>query len=203
MIVYDCETIRPILKKNQKMREGYTYATGWEDYRGMGISVACFYNYENNGWFYLIDKDFEVKSENFYNVQKALNSTSLVSGFNIEKFDNNLIREWGLVIDDNKCYDILKMFWASVGLDPNNYNYRTHGGYNLDRFLEVNTDVQKTMNGLEAPFMWQDGKEQEVIDYCINDVVVEGVLLEKIFENGGLIDPKTKKLVRMPIPRSM
>jgi len=205
MIVFDCETVRPILKKNEKPKDQYEYAESWTDYKGMGISVVCFYNYQTGCIFDLLEDHIKEKSDEFLYAQNLIKENELIAGFNIKKFDNNLIREFGINIPDIKTYDILELFWLAIGLDPKNFNPRTHGGYNLEKFLKINFpdgDIQKTMNGVNAPYMWQDGKKDEVVEYCRNDVKVEKALFNKIFETGGLINPKTKKFVKMPLPRA-
>ena len=201
MVVYDVETIRPIATGNKKLDSNYQYASGWKDYKGMGISVACFYDYNSDHIFIYKESDFQDVNR-LRELQNLLNGVGVISGFNIKKFDNGLLHAHGIEVPMAKCYDLLENLWFAVGLDPHNFDVKTHGGYSLDKVLAVNfRDVQKTMNGYHAPFMWQDGKYNEVIDYCKNDVMVEKALLDRIFQTGGLIDPKSKKFVRMSIPR--
>jgi len=201
MIVYDVETIRPIINKNMKTDPKYQYATGWDDYNGMGISVACFYDYDLGDIITLTKEDFDNPDQR-QALQTLIDKAGVISGFNIKKFDNNLLLAHGISVPAYKCYDLLENIWFAAGLNPLNYDKRTHGGYSLEKVLAVNfSDVQKTMNGVHAPFMWQDGKHQEVIEYCKNDVMVEKALLDLVFTQGGIIDPKTKKFIKMAIPR--
>lgn len=203
MIVFDVETVRPIATGKTKIDKNYIYASGWGDYKGMGISVACFYDYNEDRMITMEEGDFD-NAVDIHFIQDKINKADIISGFNIKKFDNNLLHVHGVYVPPDKCYDILENLWLSVGLDPLNFDRRTHGGYSLEKVLSANfNNIQKTMNGINAPFMWQDGKRLEVIAYCINDVEVERALLEKIFNDGGLIDPKTKKFVKMPIPRGI
>ncbi len=193
MIVYDIECKHsPVIDKK---RPKYTYADGWEDYKGMGVAVVSVYDYMTGKISSYNGKS--LKSRKFKDIfEKA----DIISGFNIKKYDNNMLRAIGIKVDDNKCYDILEQLWFACGLNGE-FNRRTHGGFSLDKVLFTNfSGEQKMMNGKNAPFMWQDGKKKEVIDYCEDDVRLETMVLNKIFENGGLKNPKTKKFVRMALP---
>jgi hypothetical protein len=194
MLVYDVECINPPIYNNKKPK--YKYANGWDDYKGMGIAVVSIYDYETGKICSYFGDDRIYVEE----LSEIFNKVDIISGFNIKKYDNNMLRAHGIEIDDNKCYDILEQLWFACGLD-NNFNFKTHGGFSLDKVLAVNfEEEQKMMSGKDAPYLWQDGKFDKVIKYCEDDVRLERLLLDKIFENGGLINPKNKKYMRMALP---
>ena len=57
---------------------------------------------------------------------------------------------------------------------------------------------EKTGTGANAAILWQRGKYQEVIDYCLNDVKLTLDLLKNIQANDGWINnPKTK--IKLPV----
>jgi hypothetical protein len=202
MLVYDIECVRPPVAKVKKPK--YEYASGWEDYKGMGIAVLAIYDYmsdKKNKVLMFTELDFQSSIHMEYLIT-LFTTADLIAGFNIKKYDNNMLRAHGIPIGDESSYDILEQLWFASGLTKN-FDKTTHSGFSLSKVLSVNfPDEGKSMEGKDAPFMWQDGKHKEVIDYCIHDVKLETMLLDKIFAEGGLISPKTKKFVKMPIPRS-
>jgi hypothetical protein len=189
MIVYDIETKHS--PKYDKTRPNYKYAKGWGDYEGMGIAVLALYDYKTGQYSHFSDSFADM-----VRVNKIFSEAKIISGYNIKKFDNPLARAHGIIVDDSKCFDEMEQLQFACGVDLNNYR-----GFSLDKVLEVNFEnVQKMMNGADAPFLWQDGEHQKVIDYCLDDVRLEKMLLNKIFEIGGLISPKTKQFVKMSVP---
>lgn len=196
MIVYDIETKKGI-QKNLKLRKlGYEYAEGWTDYEGMGIAVLALYDYKTGEY-----RHFSDSKEDIEKVNEIFNGARLISGFNIENFDNPLARANGITIDDDKCYDVMKQLWYATGSPCDKNGKPTYWGLSLNKVLECNFEnIQKSMNGADAPIFWQDRKYQEVIDYCLDDVKLERMPLEKILITGGLISPKSKKFVRMSTP---
>ena len=194
MIIYDLECCNsPVYNKR---RSNYIYAKNWNDYQGMGIAVVSVYNYETDKLLSFYDKDIKKPIQ----LQRLIKGSGIVSGFNIKKYDNPMLRAHKIEINDSQCYDILEQLWFASGL-TGNYDYKTHGGYSLDKVLAANfEDKQKLMSGADAPFLWQDGYYHKVIEYCESDVMLEKALLDKIFETGGLINPRTGKFVRMAIP---
>ncbi len=200
MIVYDTECIRPPIIVNKLKK--YEYASGWDDYKGMGIAVLVVYDYMSNKedeYYVFVESDF-VLSDRINAIRSLFMGTNLIVGFNNKKYDNNLIRAHGIPIKDENSYDILEQLWFASGLSKN-FDNVTHGGFSMDKVVQVNFDGEhKIMSGKDAPFLWQDGRYKEVIEYCKHDVKLTVMLLNKIFETGGLISPKTKKLVKMPFP---
>ena len=196
MLVYDIEIENSPVKPKKKKKDGtlYKFADGWNDYKGMGITVIGFFDYDRNEWgFYRGDKDslkeFEIRIQN----------NKLLIGYNSIGFDNNLLRANGVIVDNNNCYDILREIWFAKGLDER-FNYKTHGGYSLDAVCSINLGIKKTGSGADAPLLWQDGEYQQVIDYCMNDIKMTKTLFDKILYEGGLVDPKRNQFLQLAKP---
>ncbi len=203
MIVLDIEICKgPVYNKDYPNHE---YAAGWADFTGMGIAVLCLYDYKDDSYKIWTDKGqcntFNLSLiEDRRKLSDIIALRDIVAGYNIKKFDAPLMEANGFLVCDDQIYDILEQLWFAVGLSKQ-FNPRTHGGYGLDTVSKLNLDNQgKTGHGALAPFMWQDGKFQEVIDYCQNDVKLTKDLLDLVFIQGGLIDPKSKKVVKMALP---
>lgn len=198
MKVYDIEIIKPPVPNKKWDSSKYKMANGWNDFVGMGVAVVSVYDYETDKVLsYVCDPGVQNEIQV---LKQVMTQRETIVGFNIIKFDNPLLRAHGVDIQDGVCYDILKQLWFASGLSEV-YNPRTHGGYNLDAVIRANFgDDGKMMSGADAPYLWQDGEHQKVIDYCEDDVRLTTKLMNRIFEKGGLINPRTKLEVKMPMP---
>ena len=177
MLILDCE-IKNLLLKNKKEvpKEGYVYARNWNDYLGMGISVVGGYSYTLKEYYHF--------SENCLSVlQRLIDSHDLIVGFNILNFDWKLLEAFSVQIPRDKIYDIYLEIKRAA--DAGKYDK----GFNLKNLAIVNNISQKSGDGAIAPEMWQQGKQKEVIDYCLQDVKVTKELLDLIME-GKLRDPR-------------
>lgn len=183
MLIYDIEIKKAIPSKNTPILEGIDYCDGWTDYAGMGISVACVYDYSSDRYRVFTDSN---KDELFC----LLDGSDALVGFNNIGFDNKIINAcWGKSLDEGRCYDLLREIWAGAGLVPD-FNRDTHSGYGLNDVCLVNFGLRKSGNGAIAPVGWQRGWYGNVIDYCLNDVRLTKHLLDKIISDGYIRHPK-------------
>ena len=165
----------------EELLPGIRYAKGWDDYAGVGISVIGVYSYRTNRYRAYLKKDFA----EFWVIAKQ---HRLVS-FNGIEFDDRVCRANNLILHTD--YDILHETYAAVGLDPFPYSYDSaYKGYGLDSLAQANGLGGKTGHGAKAPILWQQGKKQEVIDYCLNDVKLTKGLFDLIRETSVLKHPK-------------
>lgn len=194
-LVYDCEIIRCIPERD--MNPQYKYCTGWKDFENMGISVigTCDITtgelraFVNSEWSHLGYPSFSEFQKLVYKTQSKGGS---IIGFNSFNFDDNLCHANGIVVRSD--YDLLRLVrlaaYGSVNWEdqPPGYNY------SLNAIASTN-GYAKTGSGDSAPKLWQDGKYQEVIDYCLNDCFITYKLFEK-FAKGELIDPNDGKILK-------
>lgn len=202
MLIYDLEIIRS--PKIDPKRPNYAYAKDWDDHIGMGIACIGVYNYATGDLFcQRVDlmgcsPDFADMSE-YGKLIRTFQDADLVIGYNNQKFDDPMMKSHGYPIVPYKSYDLLVNIYAAVGL-YGAWDYHTHAGYNLDAVCKANGIEGKSGNGADAPFEWQDGKFEHVMEYCKNDVWITKLLIDKVFRDGGLISPKTGKFVRISMP---
>lgn len=188
MLIYDIEIKKAIPAKNTPILKGIDYCGGWMDYAGMGISVACAYDYSSDSYrvFTESNKDEFIR---------LLDGSDVLVGFNNIGFDNKVINAyWGKSLKDVRCYDILREVWAGAGLGPD-FNRDTHSGYGLDDICMANFGLAKSGNGATAPVEWQQGWYGNVIDYCLNDVKLTKYLLDKIINDGYIRHPKNPSMI--------
>ena len=181
-IIFDCEIERGVRPKKQQPQLGIEYSNGWQDFRGMGISVIGAYDYVEN-IYRVFCKD------NFDEFKKLIHTRKWVVGFNSRGFDEPLVRVHGCAVPEAKSYDILVEVWRAAGL-PLEFTPHLHRGYGLGPLCTANFDVAKSGDGALAPVLWQQGKIGTVIDYCLHDVWLTKRLMDRVLTEGVLSSPK-------------
>lgn len=184
MIIYDCEIIKGIAKKYEKKLPDIEYCDGWRDFKNMGISVICAYDYAT-------DRYRVFAQDNFADFQAMVDDAKTVIGFNSLGFDNQLCRANGLNVDDDKSWDLLAEIWAGAGLSRV-FEYPSHVGFSLEACSAANFGTRKSGNGASAPVDWQRGRIGSVIDYCVNDVCLTRALVDRVIAYGFILDPRDK-----------
>lgn len=207
ILIYDTETINCIPSNTEKIDHNLSYCQGWNDYSGMGISVFgtwrnydllkigknCFIIPQPSGKYqifvndnHLINQHLSNNLNNFNYLQKIIYRADKIIGFNSISFDDKLCQANGIDIQTN--YDLLSEIRMASN-QPNEYVYGlTRKGYALEDLSRANLTINKTSKGELAPILWQKGKKQEVIDYCLNDVKILKELYF-LFVKAKLYDP--------------
>lgn len=183
MIIYDCEIIKAILGKNDTPKEGVDYCDGWGDFKGMGISVICTYDYTTDRYGIFCEDNFN----DFHNLVSESNGP--IVGFNSLAFDNKLCAAHNIDVPNEKSYDILVEIRKAAGIR-----------ISLDALVEINFGLGKTGHGADAPIQWQNREYGKVIRYCLDDVWLTKRVLDKIVRNGRLLNPKTSKFMDIRRP---
>lgn len=181
ILIYDCEIRKAILGKNETPIEGIEYAAGWRDFANMGISCIGAYDYCEQRYRVFFE-------DNFAEFQNLVDNREIIVSFNGIGFDNPLCQANGLCVPDEKSYDELVELWIAAGLGPA-FVYPTHVGYGLDAVCKANFGKSKTGYGGFAPVWWQRGEYGKLVDYCINDVVLEKRLFDLILHDGKVLSP--------------
>lgn len=172
MIIVDVEIKKAILGRGEVPIEGIEYCAGWRDFAGMGISVGCTYDTDTHLSRCFLEEDMNALACYLHGKHTA--------GFNTKRFDIPLLMTaGGINIADlgSQHYDMLEQIWVALGLNPDKFNPHTHGGWELDAVCKATLGIAKTGHGAMAPVWWQQGQHGKVIDYCLNDVWMEGQLL--------------------------
>jgi len=187
MLIFDCEIVKAIESRKEPRIEGIEYCKGWRDFEGMGISVIGAYDYRTERY-----RAFTAAGNGggYDEFRGLVDEHDIVVGFNSIKFDNKLCAAHDITVPDEKSYDILREMWLAAGLDPDTFNPKTHGGFGLDGTAGANFKLNKTGHGGLAPVLWQRGCYGQVIDYCLEDVRLTKLLLDRILRSGELIDPR-------------
>lgn len=192
MIIIDVEIKKAILGRNETPIEGIEYCGGWRDFAGMGISCVCTYDINTGLSRVFLEEDLNALAEYLHGKTTA--------GFNTRRFDLPLLAANDF--DVNMCgehYDMLEEIWIALGLNPDKFYPKTHGGWGLDAVCQATLGIAKTGHGALAPVWWQQGKRGKVIDYCLNDCNIEGRLLQWIID-GNPVRNASGSVVRVKSP---
>lgn len=161
IVVYDLEIKKTIEQCSR----------GWASHDEMGISVGCAFDYRSMRYRVFMD-------DNIAELVDRLNEPdTLVVAFNHVGFDNKLLRASGFALkpdNDLKNYDMMLVSKDGAGAA----NEKFAKGFKLDDHLKALGMPMKTGEGAIAPILWQEGKIGAVVDYCLNDVMVERMLFE-------------------------
>lgn len=196
-LVYDCEIIRMIPDRGSPVTklDGFEYCGGWEDFKNMGISVICATDLNTDDCYVFLHPDSsEIVSEMWITLSSTIydfedfSQSSKIYGFNSRKFDDNLCQANGINLKTD--FDLLEQVRLSAYGSIEWFDCPKGRTYKLDALARANGLWGKTGSGELAPKLWQQGKQKEVIDYCINDVCLTKELILK-FNAGELIDPNT------------
>jgi len=188
MLVYDTEIIKCI--PNGEPSLDYEYCGGWDDFENMGISVIGFYlSNPSSEWY----KGYLHELNPFHEFKKLIKNESHIIGFNSKSFDDNLCKANGINIETT--YDLLEEIRIAAFGSPLWQDTPKGHSYSLDAIARAN-GYAKTGSGAMAPMLWQEGKHQKVIDYCINDVKLTVEIL-KLGLAGKLINPNNGKYLQL------
>jgi hypothetical protein len=187
-LIYDIEIENCIPDRNSPPVEGITYCDGWNDLKGMGISVI--------GYQWCDEKPEHYRTaDDFLNLLHYLDDEDYVLiGFNSRSFDDKLLQAHGLE-GVQTHYDLLEQVRIAAGFGTDFRSVRRGFSYKLDTIAKAN-GMAKSGSGELAPVLWQQGQEQAVVDYCLHDVAITKAMLD-LGLAGKLVDPNTGDLLKL------
>ncbi len=151
-LVLDCETVNN------------PNAVGWENYKAIGISVAVVWDIDADKWYVFTGQPHIEGTNPLSKLPQLLNGNNII-GHNILGFDIPLVKAVAGDFKPGKFSDFWRVIYDLTGdkIKLNDLAYYAGVG-------------QKTMHGREAPRLWQLGKYDDVIEYCKDDVLIEGLI---------------------------
>jgi hypothetical protein len=178
-VVYDVEIVNCIAGKDEVRDPKYKYCGGWGDFKGMGVAVVCAID--------MLTGDSRIFLEdNLRDFQSLVLSRDCVIGFNSIAFDDPLMQANDIAIKTGYDFKIEAMIAAKGS--------KYDKGRKLDDYAQLNLGASKPMSGGLAPKLWQDGKRGQVIDYCMNDVILTAKLA---LMTEAILDPVTRLQVKL------
>ena len=95
-----------------------------------------------------------------------LNAADLVVGFNVISFDYAVLRAYG-PLNPGRTVDMLDHIYRRLGFR-----------ISLDSLAKATLGVNKSADGLQAVRWYKEGRIQEILDYCQQDVEITRQLYE-------------------------
>jgi len=156
---------------------------GWHRADRMGISVAILYDSVSDSFKTYLEKDIPA-------LINDLQTFDLVVGFNNKRFDNKVLSAYSLFnLAALPTLDIMEKITNRLG-------YRL----SLDRLAEHTLGVKKSANGLQALQWYKEGRMEEIIRYCRQDVkITRDIFLYGLENRYLLFKNKAGSIVRLPV----
>ena len=178
ILVFDCEIIKMIPAKKGR-EQGFEYCQGWQDFKGMGISVIAVCDLDS-----LFEEVFVFPEVSEI---KQLIPVAEFWGFNSKNFDDRLCQAHGLPISSK--FDLLEEIRLSAYGSADWRDQPAGFSYSLEAIARAN-GLAKSGSGELAPKLWQQGSVKEVVDYCLQDARITRQLILKFLDE-QLRDPNT------------
>jgi DEAD/DEAH box helicase domain-containing protein len=156
---------------------------GWHRADMMGISVAVLYDSVADSFKTYLEKDIP-------DLIRDLQTFELVVGFNNKRFDNKVLSAYSVFnLASLPTLDIMEKITNRLG-------YRL----SLDRLAEHTLGVKKSADGLQALQWYKEGKMEEIISYCRQDVkITRDIFLFGLENRYLLFKNKAGSVVRLPV----
>jgi DEAD/DEAH box helicase domain-containing protein len=158
---------------------------GWTNIDKLGLAAAVLLHVETGE----ISKFVEQEADEL--IAQILSADRVV-GFNVKRFDYEVLRPYGLVQDPElirKTIDLLDHIYSYLGFR-----------LSLDNLAEATLNESKSADGIIAVQWFREGKIDQVLDYCEQDVHVTYRLWEYGRENGYLnYRDRDFRLQRVPV----
>lgn len=128
-------------------------AGGWSNVAGMKLACAVVYDVERDAYF-------TYREEDVRDLLARLKAASLVVGFNSRRFDYAVLQPYAdFFLGNLPTLDLLE-----------EVQKRTTLRVSLSDLCRCTLGADKTADGLQAVKWWREGRYEEVIAYCREDV---------------------------------
>jgi len=157
---------------------------GWSNICKMGMSVAVTYSVEEDRFTVYTEQDVE-------SLIRAINEAGLVVGFNVLRFDYEVLRPYTLfpIRSEGKTTDLMIPLFQTLGFRPK-----------LEDLAAATLGAGKQGDGLDAVRWFREGKMDQLIAYCKQDVQVTHDLYQFGKERGFvLLRDRYKGSRRVPV----
>jgi DEAD/DEAH box helicase domain-containing protein len=140
---------------------------GWSNIRDMRLAVAVTYDAADNIYRDYTEKDIKL-------LISALHSADLVVGYNVLRFDYEVLRGYtDDPLSNIRTVDMLQDLYRAMGWRPK-----------LDNVAAATLGEAKSADGLQAVRWFREGKLEKVVAYCRRDVEVTWNIYEFGRSNG-------------------
>ena len=156
---------------------------GWHRADQMGISCAVLYDNRKKAYLSFVEDQVD-------EFIARLDQFDLVIGFNVKRFDYRVLS--GYTRFNFNCLntlDILEDIYNHLGFRVS-----------LAHLAEITLNARKSADGLQALRWWKEGRIDEILEYCRQDVRITRDLYLYGQQNGYLLfRNKLDEIVRIPV----
>jgi DEAD/DEAH box helicase domain-containing protein len=156
---------------------------GW--HRANLMMISCIVLYDSKQ-----DRFINFMENQIPNFIECLQSFDLVVGFNIKRFDYQVLKGYS-------DFDFMQLNNLDILEEVKNYlGFRL----SLSHLAQTTLGVDKTADGLQALQWWKQGRILEIIKYCRQDVRITRDLFRYGRKNGHLMfTNRLDKITRIPV----
>ena len=156
---------------------------GWHRAKKMGVSCAVLFDSRENAYLNFLEDQVDEFID-------RLNQFDVVIGFNIKRFDYRVLSGYSKTNFSRLCtLDILEDVYEHLGFR-----------LSLAHLAEITLNARKSADGLQALKWWQQGRIDEILEYCRQDVRITHDLYLYGQQNGYLLfRNKAGEVVRIPV----
>jgi len=152
-------------------KKSFAEVGGQSNIRELGISVAGVYSYGQDAFFAFEENELS-------QLEKILENTAHLIGFNINHFDIPVLEPY------LKNFSLASLTVTDMFEDVTNFlGYRV----SLNGLAKATLGASKSGNGLEALQWFKEGKIEDVKKYCLDDVRLTRDLYEYGKKNGHVL----------------
>ncbi len=145
---------------------------GYDHLTDLKISFVGVYSYKQSAYLSFFENELE-------QLGPILQSAGLIIGFSTNRFDIPILNEYfRFNVKAIESLDILDDIEQKLG-------HRI----SLDQLAMTNLKVGKTAHGLEAIKFYNEGRFEDLKNYCLNDVKITKDLYELGIKQGHLLVP--------------
>ena len=174
---------RHVMVLDLETRRSAAEVGGWDHASRMGLAVAVVYDCVE-------DRYERFGEENVVHLLEKLRQADLVVGFNVLRFDYEVIRGYaGDALDDIPTFDLLTDIYQKLGFR-----------LSLGHLAEQTLGTSKSADGLDSLRWWKAGEHEKVAAYCEKDVAITRQLFEHGAREGHvLFETRDARQVRLPV----
>lgn len=156
--------------------------TGSNDPASLTIACVCIHDSETDTYTSYYEEDLS-------KLWPILEKTDLLIGYNSDHFDIPLLNKYYPGdLTGIKSLDLMKEIQKKLGRR-----------IKLDSVASATLGKKKSADGSLANVWWRQGKKQEVVNYCIDDVEITKELYEYIAKHGTVKYPDGKTVHEIAI----
>lgn len=196
---FDLEIVNAIPTKDAEYERGIRYCNGWGDHAGMGVSVLVAERLDGTETRVFIGapvKASELQTSFYWlgpTFRQFMDEADLLIGYGSRQFDAKVLAAMDFIIPPKKHFDFLLEIKKSL----NNYAPK---GFKLGDLSVRCGGPAKREDGAMAPFLWQRGEKQRVVNYCTGDAKALVAICHYYVRNGWCVPDGKGGLVKLRTP---